>query len=61
MREHLLYDVVDQIALLHVRGDQAVRLEELPLQKGFTKGLYDWERDYFRNNMLDRCLEHPEL
>ena len=61
MREHLLYDVVDQIALLHVRGDQAVRLEELPLQKGFTKGLYDWERDYFRNNMLERCLEHPEL
>ena len=61
MLEPLLYDVVDQIALLHVHGDQAVRLQELPLQKGFTKGLYDWERDYFRNNMLERCLEHPDL
>lgn len=61
MKEHLLFEVVEQVALLHVRGDQAARLEELPMQKGFTKGLYDWERDYFRNNMLDRCLEAPEL
>jgi aminoglycoside/choline kinase family phosphotransferase len=61
MKEHLLFEVVEQVALLHVRGDQAARLEELPMQKGFTKGLYDWERDYFRNNMLDRCLQAPEL
>ncbi|NMA43086.1 MAG: NTP transferase domain-containing protein [Oligosphaeraceae bacterium] len=56
-----LFGVVEQIARLHVLGDQAVRLEELPLQKGFTKGLYDWERDYFRNNMLQACLRAPEL
>jgi NDP-sugar pyrophosphorylase family protein/aminoglycoside/choline kinase family phosphotransferase len=61
VQEDCLFQVVEQIARLHVLGDQAVRLEELPLQKGFTKGLYDWERDYFRNNMLDACLQAPEL
>ncbi|NMA45518.1 MAG: NTP transferase domain-containing protein [Lentisphaerae bacterium] len=61
LKEEYLFQVVEQIARLHVLGDQAVRLEELPLQKGFTKGLYDWERDYFRNNMLDACLHAPEL
>ncbi len=61
MREGFLFQVVEQLARLHVLGDQAVRLEELPLQRGFTKGLYDWERDYFRHNMLDVCLEAPEL
>jgi len=56
-----LFQVVEQIARLHVLGDQAARLEELPLQKGFTKGLYDWERDYFRENLLERFLHKPEL
>ena len=61
LRENFLLQVVEQVARLHVLGDQAARLEELPLQKGFTKGLYDWERDYFRNNMLDAYLHAPEL
>ena len=61
LHEQLLRQVVEQVAILHVRGDQAVRLEELPLQKGFTKGLYDWERDYFRNNILDALLHAPQL
>jgi len=56
-----LFKVVEQIARLHVLGDQAVRLEELPLQRGFTKGLYDWERDYFRSNLLQACLQAPQL
>ena len=56
-----LLQVAEQIARLHVLGDQAARLEELPLQKGFTKGLYDWERDYFRENLLGRVLERPDL
>ena len=56
-----LFQVIEQIARLHVLGDQAVRLEELPLQKGFTKGLYDWERDYFRTHMLDAFLQTPQL
>ena len=56
-----LLQVVEQIARLHVLGDQAARLEELPLQKGFTKGLYDWERDYFRENLLGRVLGRPDL
>lgn len=57
----LLRDVAEQVARLHVLGDQAVRLEELPLRRGFTKGVYDWERDYFREHLLDRCLGRPEL
>jgi aminoglycoside/choline kinase family phosphotransferase/choline kinase len=61
MKQAYMFQTVAQIARLHVLGDQAVRLEELPLQKGFTKGLYDWERDYFRDNMLYACLEEPEL
>lgn len=61
LHEHYLNQVVAQVAKLHVLGDKAVRLEELPLQKGFTKGLYDWERDYFKDNMLDSCLNAPEL
>ncbi|NLF94048.1 MAG: phosphotransferase, partial [Oligosphaeraceae bacterium] len=61
MKHDYMFQTVEQIARLHVLGDQAVRLEELPLQKGFTKGLYDWERDYFRDNMLYACLGEPEL
>lgn len=56
-----LFQVVEQIARLHVLGDQAARLEELPLQRGFTKGLYDWERDYFRQHILGNFLQRPDL
>jgi aminoglycoside/choline kinase family phosphotransferase/dTDP-glucose pyrophosphorylase len=56
-----LFQVVQQIARLHVLGDQAARLEELPLQRGFTKGLYDWERDYFREHILARLLGRADL
>ena len=55
-----LHQVAAQIARLHVLGDKAVRLEEFPLQHGFTKGLYDWERDYFREHMLRGVLGVPE-
>lgn len=60
-KEGYLHRVVEQISRLHVLGDQAVRLEELPLQRGFTKGLYDWERDYFRRHILGNLLNRPEL
>lgn len=56
-----LHKVARQIARLHVLGEKAVRLEELPLQRGFTKGLYDWERDYFRQHILETLLGRPEL
>lgn len=56
-----LFQVVQQVARLHVLGDPAARLEELPLQRGFTKGLYDWERDYFRENVLGRLLDRADL
>jgi N-acetylmuramate 1-kinase len=59
--EAALTDVVAQIARLHVFGDRAARLEELPLQVGFTKGLYDWERDYFREHILGNLLRADEL
>ena len=59
--EPLLADVLRQAARLHVLGTRAVRFEELPLQPGFTKGLYDWERDYFREHILGRLLAAPEL
>jgi aminoglycoside/choline kinase family phosphotransferase/choline kinase len=61
LMKNCLFQVVEQIARLHVLGDQAVRLEELPLQKGFTKGLYDWERDYFRTHILENFLQAPQL
>ena len=60
-RQEYLRQVAAQIARLHVVGERAARLEELPLQKGFTKGLYDWERDYFREHMLNRFLSRPTL
>ena len=59
--ETYLRDVLRQAARLHVLGDRAARLEELPLQAGFTKGLYDWERDYFREHILGRLLGRPDL
>ena len=59
--ERYLVEVARQIALLHVRGDRAVRQEEFPLQNGFTKGLYDWERNYFREHILDGVLGQPDL
>ena len=61
VQEPLLADVLRQAARLHVLGARAVRFEELPLQPGFTKGLYDWERDYFREHILGRLLAAPEL
>lgn len=57
----ILRNVVEQIARLHVLGEQALQFEELPLQRSFTKGLYDWERDYFRRHILDTLLGRPEL
>ncbi len=54
--EQGLADVVEQIARLHVIGNHLAHLEELPLQAGFTKGLYDWERDYFREHILGKLL-----
>jgi N-acetylmuramate 1-kinase len=59
--ERCLLEVVAQVARLHVLGDRAVRLEELPLQLGFTKGLYDWERDYFREHILGNLLKAPGM
>ncbi len=56
-----LFQVLSQVARLHVLGAPAARMEELPLQHGFTKGLYDWERDYFRDNFLGYALKRPEL
>ena len=61
MREDLLLEAVQQIAILHVNGDKKAKMEELPLQPGFTKGLYDWERDYFRSNILERLFHAPEM
>ncbi|MFW5803414.1 MAG: phosphotransferase [Verrucomicrobiota bacterium] len=57
----ILRKVVKQIARLHVLGPQALDLEELPLQRSFTKGLYDWERDYFRRHILETLLERTDL
>lgn len=59
--ERSLLDVAGQAARLHVVGDRAARLEELPLQPGFTKGLYDWERDYFREHILGNLLQADDL
>jgi N-acetylmuramate 1-kinase len=59
--ERTLMEVVEQVARLHVVGDRAARLEELPLQPGFTKGLYDWERDYFREHILGNLLHAEAL
>ena len=61
MREDLLLEAARQIAILHVNGDKRAKMEELPLQPGFTKGLYDWERDYFRSNILERLFHAPEM
>ncbi len=60
-RQTYLRQVAAQVARLHVLGERAARFEELPLQRGFTKGLYDWERDYFREHILDRLLGQPDL
>lgn len=57
----ILHGVVEQIARLHVLGNPALQLEELPLQRSFTKGLYDWERDYFRRHILETLLGRPDL
>ncbi|MBR0459957.1 MAG: NTP transferase domain-containing protein [Victivallales bacterium] len=61
LQEDLLLQAVQQIAILHVTGDRMAKLEELPLQRGFTKGLYDWERDYFRTHIIENLLHTPEL
>lgn len=60
-RREYLFQVIEQVATLHVKGAIAARLEELPLQRSFTKSQYDWERDYFRSNLLERVLHRPEL
>ncbi len=61
LTHQLLKNVLQQIALLHVRGTVQARLAEIPLQNGFTKGLYNWERDYFRQYILSQWLHQPHL
>ncbi len=61
MQESYLMQTVAQIAKLHVLGARQVKLEELPLQKGFTKGMYNWERDYFRTHVLEGLFNAPEM
>lgn len=54
-------EVLRQIALLHVNGVTAARELEPPLQPPFTRGLYNWERDYFRMHMLQTLLDMDEI
>ncbi len=59
--ERILKKTIQQIARLHLFGDTAARLREVPFQQGFTKGLYDWERDYFREHILVRLLNRQSM
>ncbi|MBO4511576.1 MAG: NTP transferase domain-containing protein, partial [Victivallales bacterium] len=61
IQEDYLKLTVEQVARLHVLGARQMQLEELPLQRGFTKGLYNWERDYFRTHILEGLFNAPEL
>jgi len=56
----LLGEVLTQAARLHATGLAALGGLEAVLQKGFTPGLYQWERNYFRENVLQGLLGHAE-
>lgn len=60
-RWRLLDQLLRQAAHFHVHGAKAARLSALPLQPSFTPGYYDWERDYFRKNLLQDVLGRIDL
>ncbi|MCQ2397353.1 MAG: phosphotransferase, partial [Lentisphaeria bacterium] len=60
-RWRLLDQVLRQAAHFHVHGAKAARLSAVPLQPTFTPGYYDWERDYFRKNLLQDVLGRIDL
>jgi aminoglycoside/choline kinase family phosphotransferase len=53
--------LLGQIALLHARGAEAAEASNLPLQPPFNEALYQWEADYFRNELLANVLNAPRL
>ncbi|MCM8770115.1 MAG: phosphotransferase, partial [Candidatus Omnitrophica bacterium] len=59
--EQCLREVIHQVAYLHVQGTLEARMQEVPLQSPFTKGLYDWERDYFQQYILAKLIRCPEI
>ncbi|MBO7742250.1 MAG: phosphotransferase, partial [Victivallales bacterium] len=54
-------DVLAQVARLHCCGATGVAENEVPLQPPFDAGLYSWERDYFRRELLGGVLGAPQL
>ena len=61
LRERYLLEAISQIARLHVHGGAVVRQSAIPLQPPFTKGYYEWERDYFRQSFLQDVLGRIDL
>lgn len=55
-REKVYRDLLDVVLRLHEVGGPAARRVRLPLMPGFRPALYQWERAYFAEHMLEkRC------
>lgn len=44
--------VLENIFLLHQRGPSHLEANPMPLMDGFSKGVYEWEHNYFREQFL---------
>ena len=47
---------LDEMALLHAQGREALATAELRLQAEFNADLYSWEQNYFFENCVERVF-----
>lgn len=45
--------VLENVFLLHQRGPSHLEGKPIPLMDGFSKGVYEWEHHYFREQFLE--------
>jgi aminoglycoside/choline kinase family phosphotransferase len=54
-RLRLYEKTLDAVALLHRLPLEGFPWDRVPLMAGFDAALYRWERDYFRENLMERA------
>jgi hypothetical protein len=56
-RQTLYRKTLDIILKLHRFSSEAFPVKTVPLMEAFSVGLYRWERDYFRENFVERVCK----
>ncbi|MCD4817796.1 MAG: NTP transferase domain-containing protein [Candidatus Cloacimonetes bacterium] len=57
----ILVESIKMIAKLHTFGKREYSKRSIPLQESFNEKLYKWERNYFREMLLEPVFQSSEL